>query len=67
MIAGFCVEFYGHSETVGWWTQGVPTRGFLGGIKSKDAAGMPAIPIRTYRYAACGYLEAYARPEFEPT
>ncbi len=64
MIQGFVTDaaYNVTGVTVGNWVEGSPAKFFLGGIKLKGKK--KCIPIATYRCSKCGYLEAYARPEF---
>lgn len=58
MQEGFVVD-YGDNN---WrrqanWVPGAPQATWLGAVKAKNA-----IPITTWRCAACGMLESYANP-----
>jgi hypothetical protein len=41
------------------WVEGPPVKSFWYGAKVREK-----IPIGTFRWAVCGYLESYARAEF---
>jgi len=41
------------------WTEGVPEKNFLGGLKVK---GRRQIALTAERCTRCGYIELYARP-----
>lgn len=64
MIQGTVVSPWGRSLIPGGtWTEGLPKVSLLWGLKLPH--GKKSIPIGTYRCQSCGFLEAYARPEFE--
>jgi len=64
MVQGFIADFadMGVNAIVSTWVEGQPKSSFLFGTKTP---GDKRIPVGTYRCSACGYLESYARPEFE--
>ena len=47
----------------GTWTEGLPRMSLFGGVHIPR--GKKPIPIATFRCQSCGFLEAYARPEFK--
>jgi hypothetical protein len=44
------------------WRAGEAQKSFWAGVTSSSET---RIPIRTFRCVKCGFLESYARPEFE--
>lgn len=60
-VHGFSVEF-GGPPRVAIWVEGEPQKSWLG-LKVPPAT--EHVPIAILRCAGCGYLESYARPEFE--
>ena len=59
MEEGFVVDYAaGGNRKVAEWVQGEPKGSFWHGV---DLSSASQIPIVTYRCAACGYLEFYAR------
>ncbi len=64
MVQGFIADFadLGQNASVSTWIEGEPQASLLFGTKTPSAK---RIPVGTYRCSACGYLESYARPEFE--
>jgi len=60
MIEGFIPDFTHAREqsTATTWVEGAPEPSVWRGVKLK---GKQNYPVRTYRCAACGYLESYAR------
>ena len=46
------------------WNRGVPETSWLYGLKRPQDQ---TIPVRVFRCEACGFLEAYAKPEFGPS
>ena len=62
MSRGFVVDHNMGAATVGLWVEGEPVHIRWGsGVKApRDLS----IPIATFRCAACGFLQSYARPEF---
>jgi len=61
MVQGFVVDYAHAGAVVSTWVEGPPKRSFWFGTKVPLEK---SIPIGTFRCAACGYLESYARPEF---
>jgi hypothetical protein len=51
----------GHREAA-QWNRGIPETSWFYGLKYPDEQ---PIPVRVYRCGACGFLEAFANPEFE--
>jgi hypothetical protein len=64
MVQGFIADFadIGQNANVSTWVEGPPQMSFLFGSKTPTDK---RIPIGTFRCSACGYLESYARPEFD--
>ena len=64
MAQGFIADFadMGQNANVSTWVEGSPQASLLFGAK---APAGKRIPIGTYRCSLCGYLESYARPEFD--
>jgi len=63
MIQGTVVNLWGRVSVPGSrWIEGITEISFLGGAQLPR--GKRPIPIGTFRCQSCGYLEAYARPEF---
>ena len=62
MEQGFIVDNTYGALVVSHWAAGAPQKSFWTGTKVPKGDKM--IPIGTYRCASCGYLEAYAKPEF---
>ena len=64
MVQGFIADFadMGVNAIISTWVEGQPNSSFLFGTKTPLEK---RIPVGTYRCSACGYLESYARPEFE--
>ena len=63
MVQGFIVDRdHGGSRHVSNWVEGAPERSFWSGTKVPVEK---CIPIGTFRCSACGFLESYARPEFD--
>jgi hypothetical protein len=61
MVQGFLFESEGPMRMVSTWVKGAPEKSWFGSAK------IPAekcVPVGTFRCAACGFLEFYARPEF---
>jgi hypothetical protein len=62
MSQGFVADFgYAHTE-VSTWVEGSPKSSFWQGVKTPMEQ---RVPIGTFRCISCGFLESYARPEFE--
>ena len=64
MVRGFIADFadMGQNANVSTWVEGPPHMSLLFGTKTPAAA---RVPVGTYRCSGCGYLESYARPEFD--
>jgi len=64
MVQGFIADFadMGQNANVSTWVEGPPHRSLFFGTKAPTDK---RVPIGTYRCSACGYLESYARPEFD--
>jgi predicted nucleic-acid-binding Zn-ribbon protein len=60
MLRGFVADFGYDAAVVSSWTPGDPQKSFWTGLKVPEK-----IPIGTFRCSSCGYLESYAREEFE--
>jgi hypothetical protein len=60
MVQGFAVDHGFLNTGVGTWVEGPPEKEVPFGTKIPEEC----IPIGTFRCAACGYLESYARAEF---
>jgi hypothetical protein len=61
MEQGFVLDNTYGARVVSHWAPGAPLKSFWAGTKLPEGE---TIPIGTYRCAACGFLEMYARPEF---
>lgn len=61
MVQGFVMDNTSGGRLVSHWAEGVPQRSFWGGTKMPDEK---LIPIGTFRCKSCGFLEAFARPEY---
>ena len=62
MEQGFVLDNTQGVQIVSHWSSGQPKKSFWTGTKlSEDKQ----IPIGTFRCKDCGYLESFARPEFE--
>ncbi len=62
MVQGFVLDHMHHGQRVMQWAEGAPEKSFWsGGTKSPESK----IPIGAFRCRRCGYLEFYARAEFE--
>lgn len=59
MQQGFVADTRPVDAFVSFWTAGHPRRGFFG-LKLPNRT-----PIATFRCQACGFLESYAKPEFD--
>ena len=64
MDQGFIIDNSVGDRIVSHWAAGAPRKSFWTGTKLPQEK---LIPIGTYRCSSCGYLEAYARPEFAAT
>jgi hypothetical protein len=64
MVQGFIPDFadMGQNANLSVWVEGPPHSSLLFGLKTP---GAKRIPIGTYRCSECGYLESYARTEFD--
>jgi predicted nucleic-acid-binding Zn-ribbon protein len=62
MEQGFIVDNSYGALIVSHWAPGAPRKSFWTGTKVHQEK---QIPIGTFRCAACGYLEHYAKPEYE--
>jgi hypothetical protein len=62
MAQGFIVDYSQGVAQVSLWVEGPPEKSFWTGTKVPSDR---RIPIGTFRCPSCGYLESYARPEFE--
>ena len=60
MVQGFMAELTATQTGVSFWVEGPPEKSWTGAKIPRDKT----FPIGTFRCAACGYLESYARPEF---
>ena len=61
MEQGFVLDNTSSGRVVSQWAAGTPLKSFWTGTK---LPAIELIPIGTFRCSACGYLEAFARPEF---
>ena len=61
MVQGFVADFAHAQIVVSTWVQGPPQKSFWMGTKVPQE---DCVPIGTFRCAACGFLESYARTEF---
>ena len=62
MVQGFVVDFHaGGQRLVSSWVAGAPAKSFW---HRTSAPAEKSLPVGTFRCAACGFLESYARPEF---
>ena len=64
MEQGFILDHTHGARVVSHWAAGAPLKSFWTGTKEPE--GM-VVPIGTYRCAACGFLEMYARADFAAT
>ena len=62
MEQGFVLEVSQGGRSVISWFSGQPKKSFWAGIKLFE---VKQIPIGTFRCMDCGYLESFARPEFD--
>ena len=63
MAQGFVADFYqGGSRRVSSWVEGAPQKSFWVGTTISNRT---TIPIGTFRCENCGFLESFARLEFE--
>jgi len=63
MEQGYVLDNTYGGRMVGHWTAGHPKKSFWTGTRAPEDE---QIPIGTFRCAACGFLESWARKEFEP-
>jgi hypothetical protein len=63
MEQGFVIDNTYGARLVSHWSKGAPRESFWGGAKKPDGE----LPIGMFRCPSCGYLEAYASPEFAAT
>ena len=61
MDLGFVADHRYVTVRVSSWVAGAPKKSFVTG----SAIVKDEIPIRTYRCPSCGYLESYAREEWQ--
>ncbi len=62
MVQGFIGDLAaGAVRRVSSWVEGAPEKSFWRGTNAPEES---YIPVGTFRCAACGFLESYARPEF---
>ena len=62
MVQGFLVEYHaGGKRLVTTWVEGAPEKSFW---RVTKVPADKCLPVGTFRCAACGFLESYARPEF---
>jgi len=61
MEQGFVIDNTHGGRIVSQWVAGAPLKSLWQGTRVPHDG---SIPIGTYRCSSCGYLEAYARPEF---
>lgn len=61
MIRGFVADHSHVTVFVSHWIEGEPERSVWRGVK---ASPKRALPIATYKCAACGFLESYASSEY---
>ena len=68
MEAGWVPDFGHGSVFLPKWFRGVPEKSWWTGLRipEHDPLNDP-LYIRVFRYEACGFLEAYAKPEFGPS
>jgi Domain of unknown function (DUF6487) len=61
MVQGFIVDRSGSKFIrVSSWVEGTPEKSFWSGTIAQGH-----VPVGTFRCSACGFLESYARPEFD--
>jgi predicted nucleic-acid-binding Zn-ribbon protein len=63
MEQGFVLDNGYGVRLVSHWSSGQPKKSFW--VDSTKLSKDRQIPIGTFRCKACGYLESFARPEFE--
>ena len=64
MEQGFVLDQTYGARVVSHWAAGAPLKSFWAGTKRPEE---DLVPIGTFRCAACGFLEMYARAEFAAT
>lgn len=63
MVQGFIADFTaGGTRLVTHWVEGAPEKSFW---HSTNVPPDGCIPVGVFRCSSCGFLESYARPEFE--
>jgi Domain of unknown function (DUF6487) len=62
MVQGFVLDRSQGQQLVSEWVPGAPRTSFWRGVKLPDET---MLPIGAFRCAHCGFLEFYARAEFE--
>jgi hypothetical protein len=64
MVQGFIVDRSGGGKfiRVSSWVEGTPEKSFWWGTIAPDERH---VPVGTFRCSAGGFLESYARPEFD--
>ena len=63
MAQGFVVDVHQYgSRRISSWVEGAPQKSFWFGTTAPDMNGLP---IGTFRCQNCGFLESFARLEFE--
>jgi hypothetical protein len=62
MVQGFTFESEGPKRMVSTWVEGAPEKSFW---QSAKVPAEKCVPVGTFRCSVCGFLESYARPEFE--
>jgi hypothetical protein len=63
MVLGFTGWSHGGTRCVSSWEEGAPEKSFWWGTKNSPKEKQ--VPVGTFRCSACGFLESYARPEFD--
>lgn len=74
MVRGFIWDITHGGMGQCTWVEGLPRKGFLGGVKPDHPASFwtgaypegAALPVATFRCPTCGFLESYAGEEFGP-
>lgn len=62
MEQGFVMDNTHGARVVSRWAAGAPQKSFWTGTKSPAEK---LVPIGTFHCSSCGFLESYARTEFE--
>src|ERR1700722_15332795 len=65
MQQGFVADVSTSAHLVSHWYPGPPLKSFWSGTKGPGSHPEQLVPIGTFRCKSCGYLESYARTEFE--